>query len=161
MRAQSCLTLDSMDCSPPGSSVHGISQARILEWVAITSSRGSSLCSAQTHVSCIGRWILYHWATWEAQTSFLLCCCQLLNGVWLFATPWTAAHQASLFFTISWTLWKLMSIESVMPSNHLILCHPLLFLSSIFPSFRVFSNQLALRIRWPRYWTSFYPNFVN
>ena len=72
MRAQSCLTLDSMGCSPPGSSVHGISQARILEWVAITSSRGSSLCSAQTHVSCIGRWILYHWATWEAQTSFLL-----------------------------------------------------------------------------------------
>ena len=87
-------------------------------------------------------------------------CCQLLNGVWLFATPWTAAHQASLSFTISWTLWKLTSIESVMPSNHLILCHPLLFLSSIFPSFRVFSNELALRIRWPRYWTSFYPTLI-
>ena len=64
-----------------------------------------------------------------------------------FATPWTVAHQASLSFTISWSLLKLMSIESVMPSNHLILCHPLLLLPSIFSSTRVFSNELALRIR--------------
>ena len=67
-------------------------------------------------------------------------------------TPWTAAHQASLSITNSQNLLKLMSIESVLPSNHLILCHPLLLLLSIFPSIRVFSNELALRIRWPKYW---------
>ena len=69
------------------------------------------------------------------------------------ATPWTAAHQASLFFTIPWSLLKLLSIELVMPSNHLILCHPLLLLPSNFPSIRVFFNELALRIRWPKYWS--------
>ena len=68
-------------------------------------------------------------------------------------TPRTAAHQAPLSFTIFWSLHKLMSIESVMPSNHLILCHPLLLLPSIFPSIRVFSNELILRIRWPKYWS--------
>ena len=68
-------------------------------------------------------------------------------------TPWAAAHQASLSFTISQSLLKLMSIESVMPSNQLILCHPLLLLSSIFPSIRVFSNELALCIGWPKYWS--------
>ena len=62
-------------------------------------------------------------------------------------------HQASLSFTISWSLLKLMSIESVMPSNHLILCHPFLLLPSIFPSIRVFSNELTLHIRWPKYWS--------
>ena len=67
--------------------------------------------------------------------------------------PWTAAHQASLSFTISMSLLNLMSTESVMPSNHLILCRPLLFLPSIFPSIRVFSNELALHIRWPKYWS--------
>ena len=66
-------------------------------------------------------------------------------------TPWSAAFQASLSFTISQSLLKLTSIESVMPSNHLILCYPLLLLSSIFPSIRVFSNESALRIRWPKY----------
>ena len=69
------------------------------------------------------------------------------------ATPWTAACQASLPITNSWGLLKLMSIEFVMPSNHLILCHPLLLLSSIFPSIRVFSNESAFRIRWPKYWS--------
>ena len=68
-------------------------------------------------------------------------------------TPWTEACQASQSFTIYRSLLKLMSIELVMPSNHLILCHPLLLLHSIFPSFRVFSNELALRIRWPKYWS--------
>ena len=67
-------------------------------------------------------------------------------------TPWTVAHQASLSITNTWRLHKLMSIESVMPSNHLVLCHPLLFLPSIFPSIRVFSNESALCIRWPKYW---------
>ena len=78
---------------------------------------------------------------------------QLLNRVWLFATPWTAARQASLFITNSQSLLKVMSIESVMPSNHLILCHPLLLSPSIFPSIRIFSNELVLCIRWPKYWS--------
>ena len=75
------------------------------------------------------------------------------SRVRLFATPRTTAHQASLFITNSWSLPKLMSIESVMPSNHLILCRPLLLLPSIFPSIRVFSNESALSIRWPKYWS--------
>ena len=76
---------------------------------------------------------------------------QLLSHVQLFATPWTAAHQASLSITNSQSAPKPMSIESVMPSNHLILCCPLLLLPSIFPSIRVFSNESALCIRWPKY----------
>ena len=78
---------------------------------------------------------------------------QSLSCVWLFATPWTAAHQASLSITNSQSLLKLMLIEPVMPSNHLILCRPLLLLPSIFPSIRVFSNESALHIRWPKYWS--------
>ena len=78
---------------------------------------------------------------------------QLLSHVWLFAIPWTAAHQASLSITNSQSLLKLRSIESVMPSNHLILCCPLLLLPSIFPSIRVSSNELALHIRWPKNWS--------
>ena len=77
---------------------------------------------------------------------------QSLSHVWLFATPWTTARQASLSIANSWSLPKPMSVESVMPSNHLILCHPLL-LPSIFPSIRVFSNESALCIRWPKYWS--------
>ena len=77
---------------------------------------------------------------------------QLLSRVQLFATPWTAARQASLSITNSPSLLKLMSIESVMPSNHLILCRPLLLLPSIFPSIRVFSSESVLRIRWPKDW---------
>ena len=77
---------------------------------------------------------------------------QALSCVRLFATPWTAARQASLSITNSWSLLKPMSIESVMPSNHLILCHRLLLPPSIFPSIRVFSNESALHIRWPKYW---------
>ena len=78
---------------------------------------------------------------------------QLLICVQLFATPWTAACQASLSITSSRSLPKLISIESVMPSNHLILCRPLLLLPSIFPTIRVFSNESALHIRWPKYWS--------
>ena len=74
-----------------------------------------------------------------------------LSRVRLFATPWTAAPWVSLSFTISWSLLKLMSIELVMPSNHLILCHPFLFLPSNFPSIRDFSNESALHIRWPKW----------
>ena len=78
---------------------------------------------------------------------------QLLSCVQLFATPWTAAHQASLSFTNSWSLLKLMSIESVMPSNHLVPCCPLLLLPSICLGIRVFSNESVLRIRWPKFWS--------
>ena len=78
---------------------------------------------------------------------------QSLSHVRLFVTPWTAAHQDFLSITNSRSLLKLMSIESVVPSNHLILCHPLLLPPSIFPSSRVFSNGSALHIRWPKYWS--------
>ena len=78
---------------------------------------------------------------------------QSLSRVWLFATPWTAAHQASLSITNSRSLLTLMSIELMMPSNRLILCCPLLLLPSILPSIRVFSNESVLRIRWPKYWS--------
>ena len=78
---------------------------------------------------------------------------QLLRHVRLFATPWITAHQASPYITSSHSLLKLMSIESMMPSNHLILCRPLLLLPSVFPSMRVFSNVSVLHIRWPKYWS--------
>ena len=84
---------------------------------------------------------------------FQLSSVQSLSHVRLFVTPWTAAHQASLSFTISRSLLKIMSIKSVMPSSHLILCHHLLLLSSIFPNIGVFSNESALCIRWPKYWS--------
>ena len=85
--------------------------------------------------------------------SYCISSVQLLSHVRLFATPWTAALQASLSITNSQSLPKPMSIESVMPSNHLILCRPLLLLPSTFPSIRVFSNESALRIRWPKHWS--------
>ena len=78
---------------------------------------------------------------------------QFLSCVQFFVTPWTSAHQSSLSFTISQSLLKLMSVESMMPSNHLILCRPLLLLPSVFPSIRIFSNESALHIRWPKYWS--------
>ena len=83
----------------------------------------------------------------------ILAVVQSLSRVRLFATPWTEARQASLSFTISQSLLKLMSMELVMPSNRLILCHPLLLLPSIFPSIRVFSKESGLHIRWPKYWS--------
>ena len=86
-------------------------------------------------------------------SSFVQCCCLVAKLVQLFATPGTAVHQASVSFTISQSLLKLMSVLSVMPSNHLILCHPLLLPPSIFPSIRVFSNKSVLRFRWPKYWS--------
>ena len=89
---------------------------------------------------------------YNAQTNCLIVV-QLLSHVHLFATPWTATHKASLSFTTSWSLLKLMFIESVMPSNRLILCRPLPLLPSVFPSIRVFSNGSALHIRSPKYWS--------
>ena len=78
---------------------------------------------------------------------------QSFSHVWLFMTQWTRACQASLSITNFWSLHKLISIESVLPSNHLILCHPLLLLPSIFPSIRVFANESVLHMRWPNYWS--------
>ena len=93
------------------------------------------------------------WVPVPAQPSSSVSSVQLFSCVQLFATPWTAACQASLSFTNSLSLLKLMSTELVMPSNHLILCHPLLLLPSIFPSIRVFSNESVLCIRWLKYWS--------
>ena len=132
-----CLTLsDTLDCIPPGSSVHGIFQARILAWVVIFYSRdlpnpGIKLVSELVQFSSL----------------------QLLSRVRLSATPWIAARQASLFITNSRSSFRLTSIEVVMPSSHLILCRPLLLLPSVFSSIRVFSNESALCIRWPKYWS--------
>ena len=89
----------------------------------------------------------------QAQLSYEISSVQSLSHVWLFASPWTAACKPSLSITVSWSLLKLTSIESVMPSNLLILCHPLLLPPSVFPSIRVFSNELVLHIRWPKYWS--------
>ena len=83
---------------------------------------------------------------------------QSLSHVRLFVTAWTAAHQASLSITNSWSLLRLMSIESVMPSNHLILCRPLLLLPSIFPRIRIFSKESVLPIKWPKYWSFSFSN---
>ena len=126
--AQSCPTLcKPMDCSLPGSSVHGILQARI--WSGLPFPSPGQVMISSVQFSSV----------------------QSLSHVRLFVTPWTAAHQASLSITNSQSSPKPTSIQLVMPCNHLILCHPLLFLASIFPSIRVFSDESALRIRWPKY----------
>ena len=148
---QSCLTLcDPMGCSLPGSSVIGISQARILEWVAISSLRGSSWPRDRT--PCL--LCLLHWQAGSLPLApfgtplipLQIRSDQLLRSVRLFATPWIAARQASLSITNSQSSLRLKSIESVMPSSHLILCCPLLLLPPIPPSIRVFSNEPTLRI---------------
>ena len=118
-------------------------------------SRGSSPPRDQTQVSHIeGRHIIL-WTTreWECH-SIQFSSVQLLSRVRFFATPWIAARQASLSITNSQSLLKLTSIQSVLPSNHLILCHPLLLPPPAFPSIRVFSNESALHIRWPKYCVS-------
>ena len=124
--------------SPPGSSVHGNLQARILEWVAMPSSRGSSpprdgICLEADSLP------LSHLDA-PSPLSVQFSSAQSLSRVCLFATPWTAARQASLSITNSLSLHKLMSIKLAMPSNHLILCRPLLLLPPIPPSIRVFSR---------------------
>ena len=168
---------NAMDCSKPGSSVHGIFQARI-KWVAVSYSRGSSqprdpICQSDPnsiktrvvgfqHEAQVGPYSdkLPHA---RVHKSGKICFLQRhllsepvvhsLSRAQFFVTPWTAACQASLFYTISQSLLKLTSIESMRPSNHLILCHPLLFLPSVFPSIRVFSNESTLHIKWPKYWS--------
>ena len=99
----------------------------------------------------LGRRILYHWATWEAPDQFSSV--QSLSRVQFFATQWIAARQASLSITNSRSSLRLASIKSVMLSSHLILCGPLLLLPSIPPIIKVFSNESALHMRWPKYWS--------
>ena len=100
------------------------------------------------------RWILYQLSyQGSLNRGSQFSSVQSLSRVWLFVTPWTAAHKASLSITNSQSLLKPKSIESVMPSNYLLLCHPLFLLPSIFPNTRVFSNESALHIRWPKYWS--------
>ena len=165
-----------MNYSQPGSSVHGILQARILKWVAMLSFRETQ----RSNLHLLSR---LHWQAGSlpllspgkpcqrirmllllrghplgfltGKTGVLegFSSVQSLSHVQLFATPWTTAHQASQSITNCQSLPKPMSIESVMPSNYLILCRPLLLLPSIFPSIRVFSNELALHIRWPKHWS--------
>ena len=133
---------------------HGILQARILEWVAIPVSRGSSQPRDQICISC-SFCIAGRFSTTESlgKPMRYINSVQPLSRVQHFATPWTEAHQASLSIIISRSLLKLMSIKLVMPSDYLILYRPLLLLSSILPSIRVFSNELVLCIRWPKYWS--------
>ena len=99
----------------------------------------------------ISVWIIYLFHPFIFKLAVVVA--QSLSCVLLFETPWPAACEAFLSFTISQSLFRLLSIESIMPSNHLILCRPLLLLSSIFPSIRVFSSESALHIRWPKYWS--------
>ena len=147
---QSCPTLcNPMDCSLPGSSVYGILQARILKWVAISSSRDlpdPGIRSASWALA--GRFFTSEPPGKTTQdlviSYFQFSSVQLLSLAQLFATPWTAAHQASLSIANSRSLPKLVSIESVMPSHHLILCRPLFLLPPIPPSIRVFSNESTL-----------------
>ena len=105
------------------------------------------VANSQTQLS---DWTELNWCKLFSNSVALV---QSLSCVWLFATPWVAAQQASLSITIYWSLLKLRSTESVMPSNHLILCRPLLLLPTFFPNIRVFSNKSALPNRWPKYWS--------
>ena len=147
--SQSCHGL--MGSSPTGSSVHGILQARIVEWVAILFSRGSFWLRDQTQVSCIAGRSFTIWAIrknylcisnlgvlryylWDRIAELDRVVVRSLSNVWFFVTPWTTACQPSLSFTISWSLLKLMSIESMMPSRYLILCHPFSSCPQSFPA---------------------------
>ena len=146
---QSCLTFcDPMDPILPGSSVHRILWARILELVAIPFSSGSSWSNNRTWVPLIAVESLPS----EPRKPHIheFSSVQSLSRVRLFVTPWIAARQASLSITISRSSLKFMSIESVIPSNHLILCCPPSPLPSVFLSIRVFSNESTLRRRWPK-----------
>ena len=152
----SCLSLtffNPTDCSTLGFSVFQCLLEFVqnhVHWVsdAIQSSHPQSFPSPPAF-NLSQNQDLFQWVgSWHQFSSV-----PLLSHVQLFVTPWTAARQASVSITSSWSLLKLMSIKSVMPSNHLILCHPLLLLPSIFPSIRVFSNESVLRIKWPKYWS--------
>ena len=153
---QPCPTLwDPIDGSPPGSPVPGILQARTLDWVAISFPNAWKWKVKVKSLSRVQLLATPWTAAYQAPSSMGFSMQEYWSGVplpspshvWLFTNSWTAAHQAFLSFTISQSLLKLMSVELVMPSKQLILCGPLLLLPSIFPSIRVFSNELVLCIR--------------
>ena len=141
---------DPMDCSPPGSSVHGISKARILEWVAIRFSRGSFWPRYWTQVSCIAGRFFTNWATREAQSVLLLFSHSVVSDS---CDPMDCSTPGFPVLLCLLGIAQTQPIESMMPYNHFILCCPLLLLPSVFPSIRVFSNELALHIRWLNYWS--------
>ena len=130
----------------------GILQARTLEWISMTFSRGSSQPTGWNQVSHIAGRFFTIWATRETQ-EYWSGFSSVTQSYPTLCDPMDCAHQAFLSITNSWNLLKLISIESVMPSNHLILCRPLLLLPSIFSSIRVFSSQSVLRITRPKYWS--------
>ena len=138
-----------MDCSLLGSSVCGIPQTRILEWVAICSSRGSFQPRAWTRVPCMERRIIYHWST--------SCCCSVAKSCPTLCNPMDCSTPGFPVFHSLLEFAKFMSIELVKAYNHLILCCPLLP-PSIFPSIKFFSNELALCIRWQKYWRFSFSN---
>ena len=139
------LQVDSVPAEPQGKPKNtGVGRLSLIQQIFLTQE------SKQGLLHC--RWILSQ-LSYQRSPHPEFSSVQLLSRVRLFATPWTAARQASLSITNSRSLLKFMSIESVMPSNHFILCHPLLLLPSIFPSIRVFSNESVLHIRLPKYWS--------
>ena len=142
-----------VNCSPPGSFIHGISQARLLEQVAISFSRGLpklmplSSPALQTDSLPLAP---------PGKPLFSYLCCSDTQSCLTLCDPMDCSTPGFPVYHISQSLLKFMSIDSVMPSNHLILCLPLLLMPSIFPSIRVFSNELALHIRWLKRWFQFY-----
>ena len=142
---------DTVHLSPSDSSARGILQARILEWVVVTCSKGFFWSRDRTIPLMSPAWQLGYHQHYLSKLQFSSV--QLLGRVRLFASPWIAARQASLSITNSRSSLRLTSIESVIPSSHLILCHPLLLLPPIPPSLRVFSNESTLHMRWPKYWS--------
>ena len=148
--AQSCLTLWPTDCSLPGFSIHGIPQAIILEWVAISSSRGSFWPRDQTQVSWIGRWTLYHLSHRSLRLKGAF---YLLSSVTDSLRPRESRHARSPCPSVTPRVHPNPCPLSWWCIQHLILCNPLLFLPSIFPSIRVFSDESSLLIRWPKYWS--------
>ena len=152
--AQSCPTLcDPMDCSPLGSCVHEIFQARILEWVRHFLLQGIFLTQGSNPGLLYCRQILYQLSYKGSPKSAFSSVTQLYPTLRPHECHGVAVCQDSLSITNSWSLLKLMSMESVMPSSHRILCRPLVLLPPIPPSSRVFSNESTLRMRWPKYWS--------
>ena len=149
---------DSKDCSPPGSSVHRIFHARMLSGLPFPSPRdlpdpGMESMSPAPPALQADSLPLTESPGKPPNIASVSQSVQSLSHVWLFVTPWITARQASLSITNSRSSPKLMCLKSVMPSSHLILCHPLLLLPPIPPSIRVFSSESTLHVRWPKYWS--------
>jgi len=152
-----CLTLcDQMDCSPPGSSVHGIYQARILEWVAISSFMRSFQPRNQTHIPCIShidKWILYHWATWKAwHTNLSCCCCSVALSCLTLCDPMGCIMPG---FPVLHHLPELAQTHVHWVCNAIQPSHPLVPFSSCLQSFPASGSfpMMTLQIRWPKYWS--------